>query len=217
MAKLDCKYIFFDLDGTLTQSDPGITRSVQYAMDKHNIKTEVEDLKIFVGPPLREMFMKIFGVSLEEAEKMVVTYRERYTTVGKYECSVYDGVKEMLSELKSMGKVLCVATSKPENSANEVLEHFGLREYFDVIGGDTPLHERKNKAAVVTHVLGEMGVNDMDDVIMVGDTEYDVLGSAECGIKCIGVLYGYGSKESLVKAGAAELAEKPLDIVELFK
>lgn len=218
MEKLTCKYIFFDLDGTLTKSDPGITRSIQYALRKHNMPCpSLEELKVFVGPPLGEKFMEVFGVSKEKAAEMVLSYRERYTTVGKFECDVYDGVKEALAELRKMGKVLCVATSKPENSAVEVLEHFGLAQYFDVIGGDTPDHGRKNKTAVINYVIENMKITDKDDVIMVGDTHYDVLGASEIGIRCIGVLYGYGKKEDLEKAGAYRLAESPKDIVEMFR
>lgn len=217
MNKLKCKYILFDLDGTLTESDPGITRSIQYALEKHNMPCPpLEDLKIFVGPPLGEMFMEIFGVTKEKADEMLVSYRERYTTVGKFECNVYAGVKETLKKLKDMGKVLCVATSKPESSAAEVLEHFGLTGYFDFIGGDTAKHERKNKTAVINHVINSMNISDKDDVIMVGDTYYDVLGAKESGIKCIGVLYGYGKKDKLEEAGAYRLAEIPEDIAEMF-
>ena len=145
-----------------------------------------------------------------------LTYRERYTTVGKFECNVYDGVKDTLQKLKDMGKVLCVATSKPENSAKEVLDHFDLTKYFDFIGGDTPDHARKNKTAVINFVMESMGIENKDDVIMVGDTQYDVLGADESGIKCIGVLYGYGQKDKLEEAGAYILAEKPSDIAEMF-
>ena len=218
MNKLTSKYIFFDLDGTLTRSDPGITRSIQYALKKHDMPVpSLEELKVFVGPPLGEKFMEVFGVTKEKAAEMVISYRERYTTVGKFECDVYDGVKECLQELKDMGKVLCVATSKPENSAVEVLEHFGLAGYFDVIGGDTPDHGRKNKTAVINYVIESMGIKDKKDVIMVGDTQYDVTGAKEIGIECIGVLYGYGEKADLEKAGAYRLAERPADIVEMFR
>ena len=126
------------------------------------------------------------------------------------------GLLEEVQKLKDMGKVLCVATSKPENSAKEVLDHFDLTKYFDFIGGDTPDHARKNKTAVINFVMESMGIENKDDVIMVGDTQYDVLGADESGIKCIGVLYGYGQKDKLEEAGAYILAEKPSDIAEMF-
>lgn len=218
LEKLTCKYIFFDLDGTLTKSDPGITRSIQYALKKHNMPCpSLEELKVFVGPPLGEKFMEVFGVTKEKAAEMILSYRERYTTVGKFECDVYDGVKESLQKLKDMGKILCVATSKPENSAIEVLEHFDLAKYFEIIGGDTPDHKRKNKTMVIDYVIESMNITDKNNVIMVGDTHYDVEGAAQSGIKCIGVLYGYGDKERLEEAGAYRIAEKPSDIAEMFE
>ncbi len=218
LEKLTCKYIFFDLDGTLTKSDPGITRSIQYALKKHNMPCPtLEELKVFVGPPLGEKFMEMFGVSKEKAAEMILSYRERYNAIGKYECEVFDGVKDTLKALKDMGKILCVATSKPENAAKDVIEHFGLAEYFEMIGGDTPDHKRKNKTAVIDYVIKTMKITDKKDVIMVGDTHYDVIGAAESGIKCIGVLYGYGEKNRLEEAGAYRLAQKPGDLVEMFR
>ncbi len=217
MDKLNCKYILFDLDGTITESHPGITRSVKYALEKHGfVSPELDELKVFVGPPLGEMFMEKYGVSAEKGTEMVATYRERYTTIGKFECNVYAGLEDTLKKLKEKGKILCVATSKPEGSAKEVLKHFGLTGYFDFIGGDTEKHERANKTAVINYVLDNMGITDKNDVIMVGDTHYDVLGAAESGIKCIGVLYGYGIPEKLKEAGAYMLAETPGDIAEMF-
>ncbi len=217
MEKLNCKYILFDLDGTITESHPGITRSVKYALEKHGFEPpELDELKVFVGPPLVEMFMEKYGVSFEKATEMVTTYRERYVTIGKFECGVYNGLEDTLKRLRSMGKILCVATSKPEGSAKEVLEHFGLTGYFDFIGGDTDKHDRVNKTAVINYVMASMGITDKNDVIMVGDTHYDVLGAKESGIKCIGVLYGYGDLKKLEEAGAYRLAERPEDIAEMF-
>lgn len=217
MEKLNCKYILFDLDGTITESHPGITRSVKYALEKHGfVSPDLDELKVFVGPPLGEMFMEKYRVSAEKATEMVTTYRERYVTVGKYECGVYDGLEDTLKRLRAMGKVLCIATSKPESSAKDVLEHFGLTGYFDFIGGDTDRHERVNKTAVINYVMENMGINDKNDVIMIGDTHYDVLGAAASGIKCIGVLYGYGDERKLKEAGVYRLAERPEDIAEMF-
>ncbi len=217
MERLKCKYIFFDLDGTLTESHPGITRSVKYALEKHGFTAPpLDELKVYVGPPLGDMFMKNCGVSKEEATQMVLTYRERYVTIGKFECNVYDGVEEMLKRLKNMGKVLCVATSKPEGSAKEVLEHFGIAKYFDFIGGDTEAHERTNKTAVINYVMEQMKIPDKNDVIMVGDTHYDVIGAKESGLKCVGVLYGYGDRKKLEDAGVYVLVNKPEEITELF-
>lgn len=217
MEKINCKYILFDLDGTIVESHPGITRSVKYALEKHGfVSPELDELKVFVGPPLGDMFSEFCGVSEKKATEMVNTYRERYTTIGKYECNLYDGIKDTLQKLKDMGKVLCVATSKPENSALEVLEYFGVKGYFDFIGGDTPEHDRPNKKAVINYVIDSMGISDKENIIMVGDTHYDIIGASEIGIKCIGVTYGYGEAEKLKNIGAYRLADKPEAIAEMF-
>lgn len=217
MNKINCKYIFFDLDGTLTQSDPGITKSIQYALNKNNIVSpSLEELKIFVGPPLGEKFIEIFGVDQETAGKLLDSYRERYNTIGKFECNIYDGINEMLEDLRSKGKVLCVATSKPENSAKEVLKHFDILKHFDFVGGDTFNHTRTNKSAVINYVAESMGIKDKNEIIMVGDTHYDVLGANESDVKCIGVLYGYGTREGLEEAGAYALAKSASEIADLF-
>ena len=217
MDKLKCKYILFDLDGTIVESHPGITRSVRYALEKHGYESpSLDELKMYVGPPLSEKFAEVLNISMEKATEMTRTYRERYTTIGKFECDIYSGIKETLLKLKKMGKVVCVATSKPENSAKEVLDHFGMKECFDFIGGDTPEHGRPNKKAVIQYVMDSIGVTDKDDIIMVGDTHYDVIGAAEMGIKCIGVTYGYGELEKLKESGAYIVVDKPKEIGELF-
>ncbi len=217
MDKINCKYIFFDLDGTLTQSDPGITRSIQYALEKNNMASpSLEELKIFVGPPLKEKFIEIFGVDEETANRLLVSYRERYNKIGKYECDIFDGVNEMLEKLKRKGKLLCVATSKPEKSAKEVLEYFDLLKYFDFVGGDTYNNTRSNKSAVINYVAESMSIKDRNEIVMVGDTHYDVLGAYNSDVRCIGVLYGYGTREGLKEAGAYALAENVSNIAELF-
>lgn len=217
MTKFNCKYILFDLDGTITESDPGITHSIKYALEKNSmVSPSLEELKIFVGPPLGEKFMEVFGVSQEMADKLLVSYRERYNSIGKYECNIYDGIVDALKQLREMGKVLCVATSKPEAAAKDVLAHFGLTEYFDLIGGDTAEHTRPNKTAVINYVMESMNISDKDDIIMVGDTHYDVEGANKIGIKCIGVTYGYDTEESLKNSGAAAIIHKPIELVDLF-
>ena len=216
--KLSSKYILFDLDGTIIASDPGITMSIKYALEKNSmVSPTLEELKVFVGPPLQEKFREVFGISSEEADKLISYYRERYNTIGKYECNVYDGIKELLEVLKSKGKVLAVATSKPEKAARDILNHFSISEYFDFIGGDTPNHDRKDKTAVINYVMNELGAKDTSEVIMVGDTHYDVIGARNSGVECIGVLYGYDSKEDLEDSKPFVMVENPLDILSVFE
>ncbi len=199
--------IFFDLDGTMTDSAPGITRSVAYALKKWNI--EVEDpstLNRFVGPPLTESFVKYYGFTPEQCKDGIRYYREYYVEKGMFENSVYPGIESLLEELKCAGRKLVVATSKPEEFAVQILERFGLAKYLDRIAGASMDESRSEKAEVLRYAIAEGGY-DLSGAVMVGDRENDVRGARENGLPCIGVLYGYGSREELSKAGAAKIAE----------
>lgn len=198
--------IFFDLDGTLTDSGPGITNSVAYALRKWKI--EVEDhstLNVFVGPPLAESFAKYYGFTPEECKKAIEYYREYYTDRGMFENSVYPGIEELLVHLKNTGRKVVLATSKPEVFAVQILEHFHLARYFDRIAGASMDENRVEKADVLRYAIEADGY-DLSQAVMVGDRENDVRGARENGLPCIGVLYGYGSREELTEAGAARIA-----------
>lgn len=211
------KYILFDLDGTLTDSLPGITRSVAYALKAKGIEVEnLQTLQCFVGPPLKESFQKYYGFSEEEAGDCVKLYREYYTKTGIFENAVYDGIEPLLRRLKEKGAVLLVATSKPEVYAKQILEYFHLDSYFDFIGGAELTETRTAKAEVIRYVLEEMGISDRELAVMVGDREHDVLGAKVEGVSCIGVLYGYGSREELEKAGADWIARDQKELESLL-
>lgn len=208
--------VLFDLDGTLTDSGRGIINSVSYALTKYGLKFESkEDLRNFIGPPLIKMFIKMFGVSENEARELVRLYREYYSTNGIYENDLYDGIETLLSSLTEKGKKLILATSKPEHFAVKILEHFGIAKYFFLICGATMDEKRTEKDAVIEYALKNAGITDVSDVVMIGDREYDVLGAKKFGIDSIGVLYGYGSCKELISAGATHIAEKVEDIFEL--
>lgn len=212
--------ILFDLDGTLTASGEGITKSVQYALGKMGRPELGEDLKkleIFVGPPLLEQFMRFGGFNEEEAAQAVAYYRERYNVTGIFENQPYPGVQELLKNLKSQGIVLAVASSKPDKMVHIVLEYFHLDTYFDVILGSDISRPKMTKAEVILQVLEKMGFLDKrDQVVMVGDRHYDVLGAKETGLACIGVTYGYGSREELLEAGAIKTADSAEELGEIF-
>ena len=201
---------FFDLDGTLTESGIGITRSVAYALKKHGI-TETDQAKLdrFVGPPLIDSFMRYYGFTKEQAVQAVADYREYYAVTGIFENRVYDGVVEMLNVLRQHGVRCILATSKPDGYANQILEHFGLAEYFDFVAGATMDEKRTKKSDVIAYALAETGA---ENVVMVGDREHDILGGKENGLATIGVLYGYGNKSELEASGADFIAETALDI-----
>ncbi len=209
-------YCLFDLDGTLTDPGIGITNSVMHALKKYGI--EVEDrseLYPFIGPPLVDSFMKYYGFSEEQAHEAVEFYREYFRPTGIFENSVYEGIREMLSELKDRNVTVALATSKPYEFAVRILEHFDLARYFDYVGGATMDGRISRKADVIAHLLDEIGDVDRTSVLMIGDRENDIEGAQENGLKSLGVLWGYGSYEELTSSGADYLAEAPSDIPEL--
>lgn len=198
--------ILFDLDGTLTDPMIGITKSVQYALRSYGIQVErLEDLCPFIGPPLRDSFMKYYGFDSDQATEAIWKYREYFSMTGLYENKEYAGIKEMLAALRDEGKKLYVATSKPELFAKKILEHFQMAEYFTFIGGASMDETRVKKGDVIGYVLEENQITDLSQVVMVGDREHDVIGAKEAGIESVGVLYGYGSREELEEAGANEI------------
>lgn len=205
--------VFFDLDGTLTDSGFGITNSVAYALKKWNIEeTDRTVLNKFVGPPLEESFRKYYGFSPEQSQKSLSYYREYYTDKGIYENSVYEGILELLQALKKSGRKVVLATSKPEEFTMRVLKHFALDSYFDFVAGATMDGSRVEKADVIRHAIVQGAVSNLEEAVMVGDRENDILGARENGLSSIGVLYGYGSREELEKAGAGQIAETVEDL-----
>ena len=213
------KAILFDLDGTLTESGEGITKSVQYALDKMRYpEMDLEKLRVFVGPPLLEQVRKYTGMSEEEARQAVVYYRERYSVTGIFENRVYDGVQNMLEELRRKGYLLAVSSSKPEHFVTKVLDHFGLTGYFDEIVGSEMNGKRTGKADVIEETLRRLQLSDhREQVIMVGDKEHDVFGARTCGLECIAVSYGYGTMEELAQADPLRIAASPEEVLDFFE
>ena len=209
------KYILFDLDGTLTNPEIGITNCVMYALEKFGIKeNDRKKLHPFIGPPLTYSFQTFYGLSEEESKQAVVFYRERFSVKGLYENEVYAGVPEMLRNLKEQGKIIILATSKPEEYAIKILKHFDLYQYFDFIAGATMDGSRGEKADVIAYALKISRIEDKTKAIMVGDRNYDILGAKEHGLDSIGVLFGFGDYEELTKEGATYIAETVEDILK---
>ena len=206
--------ILFDLDGTLTDSGEGITKSVQYALQHFGIEEpDLKKLECFVGPPLKEQFMKYCRFTEKQAEVAIAVYRERYTKEGIYENKPYEGIESVLRLLKAKGKVLGVASSKPEVFVNRILEHFQLAQYFDVVVGAEMDGTRTKKAEVIESALELLGMqNHRSDVLMVGDRSQDVEGALKCGLQCVGVAYGYGGIYELETAGAVYIAQTVEDL-----
>ncbi len=204
------KYILFDLDGTLSDSAPGITRSVAYALEKFGINEKAENLGFFVGPPLIDAFREKYGMTTKEAEKAIKFFRERFEMKGIFENAPYDGICELLHTLYSRGKKLILATSKPEKFAREILERYDFAKYFTFIGGACMDEKtRMHKDEVIAYCLENCKISDVSECIMVGDRSHDVDGAKKFGIPTAGVLYGYGTSEELINAGAIDVFENP--------
>ncbi len=196
--------VFFDLDGTLTESGPGIIRSFLYAFEKMGLPMNQDlDINTIIGPPLGGSF-KAFGIPEDRVDEAIRTYRERYFTIGKYENTPYTGIEDFLKRLKDDGYCLCVATSKPEVQAKDILEHFHLNHYFDEIAGASLDGVRGTKKAVLLYLLAKTGNR---RAVMVGDTEFDIIGAHQTGMDGLGVSWGYGTRESMEEAGADGIAD----------
>ena len=209
------QWIFFDLDGTLTDPAVGITGGVMYALEQFGIhEPHREKLYPFIGPVLTESFRKHYQFTQEQALEAAGYYREYYGRAGKFENQVYDGIPKMLRELKDAGKELFVATLKGEEFAREILEHFGLAGYFTEIAGQKVDGLETPKSQIIQGILKRRGIDPQGRAVMVGDREQDITATREAGILDIGVLYGYGGREELEAAGAACIA---LGVEELRK
>ena len=209
------KAILFDLDGTLTDSGEGIINCAQYAFQQMGYPVPSrEEMGVFVGPPLWDTFEK-FGIPKERTDEAVQIFRSRYVPIGKFENTPYPGIRELLEALGAEGNLLYVATSKPETTAVEVLEHFDLARYFDRICGADLEKKRNSKDAVIAYLLNMTGSD--AEMVMVGDTEYDVLGAAAHGIPTIGVSWGYGDVAAMEKAGAKAIANSTEELLEMLR
>ena len=200
-------YILFDMDGTLTDPAQGITACAAYALRSQGIEEQdIQRLKRFIGPPLLEGFQELYGLSLLQAEQAVEQFRKKYAQIGIENNIPYPGIAEMLQELRSSGLSLAVATSKPQPFAQEILHRLQLEQYFCCIGGATLDNTRTKKGQVIAHVLEQLGISPQQ-ALMVGDRRHDAEGAREYGMDCVGVLYGYGSRQELEQAQVCALAE----------
>ena len=232
------QYLLFDLDGTITDSGPGIMNAARRALLRYDIEeTDLARLKLFVGPPLDKSFMERYGFSEEDAWKAIGYFREYYNDIGVFENSVYPGIEELLADLRDRGYLVAIASSKPQVMIHKVLNHFDIDKYFDVIVGCELDGTRSSKSEVVQEVLTQLGNlavekgfidAEPDSVeqrieavkkhgIMIGDRCYDVEGAHALGLPCIGILYGYGTREEMEKANADYILETVKDLEKFFE
>ena len=207
--------LFFDLDGTLTDPKPGITGSIQYALEKLGREVPSQDeLAWCIGPPLRASFVMLLGGE-EYADRAVALYRERFGDVGLFENSVYPEIEGVLAKLSRSGFRMFVATSKPHVFARRIIDHFGLNPHFEHVFGSELDGTRVHKADLLACALEQTGVVPSRS-LMIGDRSHDVLGAKANGIDAIGVTYGYGSAEELIAAGARHLCVSPRAVLDVI-
>ncbi len=210
-------YLLFDLDGTLTEPEEGITNSIKYALRKFGIEEkDRQKLRLCIGPPLIDSFREFWGFDQKKAELAVVYYREYFAEKGIFENKVYEGIESMLQALHRAGHTIILATSKPEEYATRILEHFDLLPYFTAVVGNTLKEERPKKQDVLFYIREMFGDIVDKGALMIGDRKYDVEGAAALGIDCAAVLYGHGSREELTAAGAKYLFATPRELTEFL-
>ncbi|AUC91179.1 phosphoglycolate phosphatase [Streptococcus suis] len=208
--------ILFDLDGTLTDSGQGILNSVAYALEKMGIEEpDTANLNRFIGPPLYESFSRFYQLSPEDTQSAVDAFRVYFKEKGMFENQLYPGIIPLLEELRTAGKTLVIATSKPEIFAKQILEHFGIAHYFDVIAGASLDSSRISKADVIGHAINQLEAFPKH-AVMIGDREHDIEGARMHQLPAIGVLYGYGSKQEFEKAGATMIVETVQDLKKVL-
>ena len=215
VAEVARTHVLLDLDGTLSASAPGITRSLHAAMVAEGFDPpDLEEMETFVGPPL-EVMLPQFGVPIDRVWDVIDRYRVRYDDVGLYETTAYDGVTDMVHTLHDAGLTLAIATSKPEVTAGRIIEHFGWSDRFAVVAGATFDASRRTKTAVIAHALDRLDTVAGPHVVMVGDREHDVHGAQAHDLDCIGVSWGYAPDGELHAAGATWVVNTPADVVAL--
>lgn len=206
-------YLLFDLDGTLTNPKEGITKCVQYALRHFQIdEPDLDKLVPFIGPPLRQSFMDFYGFDEEQATLAVAKYRERFSTAGLFENFPYPGIAAMLQQLQQQGKIMAVASSKPTIFVRQILEKFELAPYFQVIEGSNLDGSRVEKKEVIAEVLRQLGNPPAQQLLMVGDRKFDVIGAREMGLNCVGVRFGFAAPGELEDSGAVYIAETVADL-----
>lgn len=210
------KAVLFDLDGTLVDTSEGITKCAQFTLEKYGIHVpDLNDLKCFIGPPLTYSFTKHYGFTEEQAKEAIGVYRSRYAPIGIYECQIFPHVKEAIIELKKRGYRIGVASSKPEPSCKVVLEHFDIIDLFDDIVGSTFDGRINTKQDVLEEVFRRWSDLQKEDMVLIGDTMFDVEGANLCGIDTIAVSFGFGNVEDMLQAGAKAVCDDMLDLPDI--
>lgn len=211
------QYIFFDFDGTLVDTSEGIFYALAYAFEcMGEPKMSVKDMRRFIGPPLEQSFVTYNNMTEEESIQATEHFRKVYKTDGVYMHKVYDGVIETLKALKSRGKTLVIATSKPESLAVQIMKENGFYDYFDVISGATLDGVRSTKQQVLNYAINLAKPDSLDNCVLVGDSKSDAVGANQVGMDFVGVLYGFGTEQELQIENTKALIEKLTDLLKII-
>ena len=212
--------VAFDLDGTLTDPKRGLTSAFAYGLRKIGLRVDdVESLKKFIGPPLRDSFRDEYGLSEQDADDALMLFREYFGVYGWWDNELYEGIHDLLASLKAAGKTLVLATSKPEVYSSKILKLFGLSDYFDFAEGASFDRSREKKCDVLEYALSMVGADSVEgkrSAVLVGDTRFDAEGARLCGVDSIGVTYGYGTEAELLAEGATYIAKTVADVKRIL-
>lgn len=210
-------YAFFDLDGTIINSQEGILNALGVALEHYGDAVPREQLLSFIGPPLHQPFVEVLGYTRDQAAHCITLFRDHYRSKGIFECCLYDGIEDCLRRRARAGQKLVLATSKPLVFARKIMEHFGLASLFTLLMGSELDGSRLHKADVIAAALEELDIQDPRQAVMIGDTVYDVEGARAHGMPCVSVGYGFGSRAALQEAGADYFAATPQELCRLLE
>lgn len=215
--KKNYKFILFDLDGTLTDPGEGIIKCVQHALLHYGIdEQDIVKLRDFIGPPLKDSFIKYYGLTEEQSLRAIEKYRERYRSAGIFESRLNDGIDKMLKSLKDEKKVLAVATTKPTVFAEQIIKMYSLDGYFSVVSGSELDGRRTDKSEVISYALAQLGSPDKSLTVMVGDRKHDIIGAKKCGISSVAVTFGYAEPGELEESGPDYMIHSVQELSDLL-
>jgi len=208
--------VLFDFDGTVADTGMGIFNGVYHVLDAFGIEPpEADELRYFIGPPLHDSFKTVLGFDAETCDSAIIKYREYYSSKGIFELTIYDGMEDLFRKLKSKNIKVGIASTKPEVFLHRIVDYFNLKEIFDVVEGSDITNMNSDKTEIILRAIEKMNLTEGSKVLMAGDRHYDINGAKGAGIDSVGVLFGYGSREEIIDAGANYLAEIPEDIFKI--
>lgn len=214
--KLPFDAVLFDFDGTIADTGRGIFNCIKYAADYYGwAYPDDEGLRSFVGPPLHVSFSRVFGLDEEQSLAAVEKYRERYRAGGMLELDIYDGIEELVKRLRSLGVKTAVVTSKPDRFIHRILAHYGIEGFFDCVCAPLDKNGDTSKCELINRAVGNLCCS-KETTVMVGDRMYDIQGAKLAGVKSVGILWGYGTREELENAGADNISESVEELYNLL-